>query len=171
MRTIQTNVYKLEELSNSAKEKAIDLLSDINVQYNWWDSDYEDAKMIKLKITGFDIYKKGINISFLDGGVDTAHAIFKQHGNMCETYKLAENYLQNRDKLIDEAQRDQDGDFLDVYELDIQLDELDKDFLYQLGEEYLCILDKEYDYLTSSEAIEETIICNGYEFTEDGVMI
>jgi hypothetical protein len=29
-------------------------------------------------------------------------------------------------------------------------------------------LEKEYDYMTSEEAIKETIIANDYEFTKDG---
>ena len=42
----------MEKLSDKAKQKAIEKFYDINVDYDWWDSVYEDAKNIGLKITG-----------------------------------------------------------------------------------------------------------------------
>ena len=42
------------------------------------------------------------------------------------------------------------------------------DFLQSLCEDYRIILRNEYEYLTSEEAIIETIESNEYYFTEDG---
>jgi len=38
-------------------------------------------------------------------------------------------------------------------------------------EEYLSLLRQEYEYLTSKDAIVETIQANDYEFTEEGKLV
>ena len=40
MKTIETVVYDFDELSDEAKQKAINNLSDINVDYGWWEFQY-----------------------------------------------------------------------------------------------------------------------------------
>lgn len=42
-----------------------------------------------------------------------------------------------------------------------KLDDLDNEFLHNLLEDYRIMLNKEYDYLTSCEAIVESIDANG----------
>lgn len=55
MRIKEIKVYAFDELSDEAKDKAINKLYDINVGYEWWDSIYEDARNIGLEIESFDI--------------------------------------------------------------------------------------------------------------------
>ena len=43
-----------------------------------------------------------------------------------------------------------------------------EELLRDLADWYYSQLSKEYDYLTSSEAVAESLECNGCEFTEDG---
>ncbi len=53
------------------------------------------------------------------------------------------------------------------------IEELENDedeFLKELLEDYRIILQKEYEYQTSEEAIIGTIEANEYEFTQDGKM-
>ena len=135
---------------------------------------YWDAEEAGIKITEFDIdrgsYVKG---HFLSGAEEAAHKIVDSHGKMCETYKTAKEYLQDRDNLVekysDGIKKDEvAGD--NEYEFDAECDELDAEFLRSVLEDYRIILSKEHDYLTSEEAIIETIEANEYEFTEDGVM-
>ena len=80
--------------------------------------------------------------------------ILENHGENCETYKTAMEY-KGRVSTTDE----------DGYE-----EETDEgaEFLKSLLEDYRIMLQKEYEYKSSREAIEETIRCNEYEFTEDG---
>ena len=59
-RQVVSTVYKFEELSDSAKEKARESLRDINVQHEWWDFVYEDAKNIG-EILGIDMNFNGKN--------------------------------------------------------------------------------------------------------------
>lgn len=53
MKTKTITLYSFDELSDDAKEKAIDKLYNLNVDYEWWDSTFDDAKRIGLEIRGF----------------------------------------------------------------------------------------------------------------------
>ena len=55
MRIKETKVYHFNELSDDAKETAIQELSDINVGYEWWQYNFDDAENIGLKITEFEL--------------------------------------------------------------------------------------------------------------------
>ena len=169
MRTIttHTDAYKFDELSDDAKRNAIENLYDINVSFDWWDSIYDDAETIGCKIKGFDIDRGSYCKLVCDDAHETARLIVENHCAAFDTYKLAAEYLKDHDKVIDEAERDEDGELSDEY----TLDELNAEFQRALGEEYLSMLRLEYEYLTSEEAIIETIEANGYEFTEDGKLI
>jgi len=46
--------------------------------------------------------------------------------------------------------------------------DIDDDFLKSLLKNYAALLQEEYEYLTSREAIINTIKSNEYEFDEDG---
>lgn len=152
MRTIRIKLYKFSELSESAKQKAIENLSDINVDYNWWESTYEDAKNIGLKITSFELdrnrHAKG---KFTGYAIDTAKDILEEHGQDCETYKTAEGFISDYNTTLDE-----------------DIEELEEGFLNSLLEDYSIILQKEREYLQSEDAIIETIEANEYEFTITG---
>ena len=170
MRIVKTKVYKFNELSDAAKQKALEKLYDINVEFDWWDSVYDDANTIGCKIKGFDIDRRCYCELKCEDAHETARLIIENHGEACDTYKLAAEYLKDHDKIIDEAERDEDGELSDEYTVDKLLDELNAEFERALGEEYLSMLRKEYEYLTSEEAIIKTIEANEYEFTKDGKM-
>ena len=167
--TITRTLYTFDELSETAKQKAIEKLWDINVDYEWWNGVYDDAEQVGLEITEFDLdrnrYTKG---NFIESAEETAHSIVDNHGEQCETYKTAQSYLKERDNLIDNWPKDEDEELENEYELDGKLDDLDSEFLKSILEDYSISLQKYYDYLTSEEAIKETINANEYEFTEDG---
>lgn len=167
MRIKTINLYQFSELSEKAKEKAISNLSDINVDYDWYDCTYMDAENIKLKITGFDIdranYCKG---EFMETAPETAELIIVSHGKECETYKTAKEFLTAFNTLI-ELTEDK-PEIEDVNEEEIEA--LQDEFLKSLLEDYHIILTKEYEYLTGEEAIIATIEANEYDFLEDGTM-
>ena len=103
MRTITTTVeaYKFEELSEKAKEKALQKLLNINLDHNWWDSEYEDAANIGLKLTAFKLDRnKHAEGFFCNSATEVADKIMSEHGNQCETYKTAFNFLNERDTLV-----------------------------------------------------------------------
>jgi hypothetical protein len=57
------------------------------------------------------------------------------------------------------------------YELEQELIRMESEFEESLIEDYSILLQKEYDYQTSEEAIIETIEANDYEFTEEGELV
>ena len=171
-RTIRTKVYKFDELNEDAKQKAIESLSDINVNYDWWQFVYEDAKNVGIQINGFDIdresYCKGI---FIESANYTANKIKFEHGENCETYKTAISFISDWDKLVAKYSDGKNTDKVtedNEYDFDNEADELENEFLNSICEDYRVMLSNEYDYLTSEEAIIETIRANEYEFTADG---
>lgn len=165
-------LYKYDELSDDAKQKARECLWDINVDYEWWDCTYEDAKNIGCKISAFDLDRnKYCDLALIDGACEIANKILENHGEQCETYKLAKSFLSDWDTLVEKFS---DGIHKNVVaeekedEFDEEGDKLINKFEKDLSECYASMLQKEYDYLTSEESIIETIRANDYDFDEDG---
>ena len=173
MKTICTTVYSFDELSEAAQRKAISNQYDCNVDYEWWDCTYDDAKENSgLKITGFDTGRGSyVSGEFTEDACASAYLILENHGETCETHKTASQFIEDRDKLVNSAPKDENGDFEDECELDSDLDDLENEYLKDLCGDYLSILRKEYEYLTSEEAIKETILANDWTFTEAGEMM
>lgn len=155
MRIKETKVYLFDELSDDAKEKAIEKLYDINVNHEWWEFTFEDAKTVGVKITEFELDRGSYCRGNIDDAVDTARAILKEHGDTCETWQTAKDFHDTVAK---------DGEDTENFE------SLCSEFKYSLLEDYRIILQKEYEHLISEDMIIETIKINEYEFTEDGVL-
>lgn len=166
IQTKQYTVYTLDEV----KDKAIEKQWDINVDYEWWDCVYDDAEMVGITIESFDIDRSSYCNIKVSSCTETAHLIIDNHGACCDTYKLAEQFLADRDEIVDTAEKDEDGEFADLYDLDGKLEDIESEFIQALSEEYLIMLRHEYKYLTSPEAIEETLRLNEYEFYADGTI-
>lgn len=139
--------YNYDELEPKAQEKALEKLYDINVDHEWWEYLYDDAKQVGIDIEGFDCYRNTIETKFTMSVGESAKAIIALHGTDCDTYKLAQEYFRNK----------RTGKGYDA-------DEWKK----ALAEEYLSMLNKDYEYQTSREQIEGSIRANEYEFTKDG---
>ncbi|MBK5202133.1 MAG: hypothetical protein JJE45_00225 [Prolixibacteraceae bacterium] len=164
MKTKTINLYQFSELSDKAKENAINKLSDINVDSDWFESTYEDAENINFKITGFDIDRASyVNGNFMISAADTAELIKVSHGNECETFDTAKEFLTSLNELTSTKENIED-----VPEEEIE--EIEDEFLKSLCEDYRIILTKEYEYGTSEEAITDTIEANEYYFTEDSTL-
>lgn len=168
MKTIKINLYKFSELSEDAKQTAVDKMRDINVSHDWWDSTYEDAAQIGLKITSFGLdrnrHAKG---EFTLSACEVAQNIFNNHGETCETYKTAKEFMSELQPVFDSYMDESDENY-ESKEGEDRLMELENDFLNDILEDYSIILQHEYEYLQSDEAIIETIEANDYDFTENG---
>jgi len=166
--TTTRELYEFAELSEDAKEAAINNLSDINVDYEWWESVYDDAENVGVKITSFDLDRnRNADGKFINYALDTAEAIKANHGESSESYKTAEAYLQERAAFI-KAELEANTDDDEFTEDDIDTEDIDMDFLKSILEDYSIMLQHEYEYLTGAEAIRETIEANEYEFTAEG---
>src|SRR5574343_1150502 len=172
MKTIEINLFKFSELSETAQQRAIEKLASINVDHNWWQFVYEDAENIGLKINEFDLdrnrYAKG---DFICSASECAEKIILNHGENTQTHKTASNFLQDWKSLVLKYSNELNPEKVSEGNEDIfdsEADELEQEFLNSLLEDYAIILQSECDYLQSKEAIIETIEANDYDFTENG---
>lgn len=62
MRTIETTVYTFDELSDSAKQKALDADRNRDVDHNWWEWTYEDF-ISQAALKGYAIEAKDIHFT------------------------------------------------------------------------------------------------------------
>lgn len=145
MRTISVNLYRFSELSDKAKQRALNDHRYYETEYmEWWESVYEDAKMIVLQINSFDDYT--IDTELMVDAEQVAKNIVMGHGEVCKTYQLAREYLNL-------PQEDRDDD----------------DFKAKLSWEYHNMLQKEMEYLESDEHLSEVLDDPSiFEFYADG---
>lgn len=155
-KSIIKETFTFDELSETAQQKALDGLYGINVDYKWGESVYDDAKDIGVNITEFDIYHCSINGNLMFDIDTICDEIIKDHGEGTSTYNLASEYKTKSNAIED------NDDYDDNY------DALTEEFKYEILDAYLNILREEYKYLTSKEAIIETINANQYEFNKEG---
>jgi hypothetical protein len=166
--TTTRTLYTFDELSEQAKEKAREWWREGALDYEWWDCIYEDAESIGLKIKDFDLYRgRSAEGEFFRCTVEVAERIKENHGETCETYATATAFLKERETFMDGAEKDEYGD-LATYKLEGELEDIENDFLKSLLEDYAIMLQREYDYHLEDEQVDESIMSNGYEFTEDG---
>ena len=171
MRIKETKVYQFAELSDKAKESAVNNMANINIDYEWWENTFYDAEHTALlKLTAFDT-DRFCDGEFIEDAEETAKKIISEHGKNCDTLLTAREYMTDRNNLV---KKYSDGKQIDIvtedneYDFDNDLDDLNSEFLKSILEDYRIILRKSYEYLSSEKAIIETIEANEYEFTEDG---
>lgn len=149
--------YKFHELSDAAKENARNWYRNGALDYEWWETTYEDAARIGLEITGFDLDRQSIDARFTLDSLDVARAILKEHGEGCDTAKLATEFIAELES-SQQAGGAEEG----------ATEDQDREFLRALKEEYWHMLEKESEYLTSDEAVDDGIVANDYDFTYSG---
>jgi len=168
MKTVKVKLFAINELTEEVKEKVLNEFRDINVFFDWWDSIFGDAKVIGLKITGFDLdrnrHAKG---EFLLAANEVAQNILNNHGESCETYKTASSFMEDWQPVFNDYM-DESSEKYESKEAEQELQEMEDSFLDSLLEDYSIMLQKEYEYLMEDEAVEETIIANEYQFLENG---
>lgn len=148
------NIYKFDELSEEVQEKVIQDNYHINVDHEWWEYIYEDAENVGLRISSFDIDRGSIDISSGKYLTEVIDLILDNHGKDTDTYLLADQYNNELECLKWPC-----------------IEAAEVAFLKDIGECYLSMLRKEYEWLTSEEMIKETIEANEYDFDESGRMI
>ena len=166
--TTKTVVYKFSELNESQQQRAIENLYDINVDYGWWESVYEDAANVGIKITSFDIGRGSYcNGDFLLSANEVAQNIMNEHGEHCETYKTAVSFMNDWQPVFSSYMDETDENYESRESEEILL-EIEDEFKKSVLEDYRIMLSNEYDYLAGKEAIIETIKANDYDFTAEG---
>jgi hypothetical protein len=172
MKTVQVKVYKFDELSDEAKERVIDSFRHVNVEFDWWEGIYSDAENVGIKITSFDLDRnRHADGVFQDNFEEICRRIMAEHGEVCETYKTAQSYLNRYNELVTKYSDGVNTELVaedNEWEFDKECEELREEFEKEIFEDYSMMLQNEYEYLCSDEAVYEFIRSNEYEFTEDG---
>ena len=163
--TKTVKIYTYDELDSNAKTKALDALAEWLTEDDWWDVVYMDAEAIGLKIESFDTsYHWKIEIELVEHIHDVCRLILAEHGPDTDTYRLAVKTL--ADIANTRAEFEENSS-----ELEDALEDIEREFLQAIGEEYLLMSDQEYDFQTSEAVLVETIQANGYEFYADGSIV
>lgn len=197
MKTIEVKQYSFNELSDAAKGVAINNFFDINIFDGWWDFAFYDFKE-KAKQIGFNVdniyfsgfwsqgdgamfeysiygdsklwndFVDGLNLSSMrknwlkNQGLPYAtgkHRGHYYHSNCCShSIGVESNVSWSAAPLFNNWIESFSNDFASFVENEYQ--DLCSDLYKTLMEEY--------EYLTSKDAIIESIEANNYEFLEDG---
>lgn len=89
IKTKQYQVATWDCLTTEQQQKVKKHYSDICVDsLDWWENIYNDAEMVGLKITSFDLHYSTRTGYFIGTAKDTATKILKEHGAECDTYKI-----------------------------------------------------------------------------------
>lgn len=193
---VKTKVFGFKELSDEARQAAFEALGDINVDYEWWDTVYDDAKTIG-KLMGIDIdniYFSGFS-SKGDGAcfegcyeyVKGSRAAVKAHAPKDEELLRIATELaavQRRCFYQVRAGVKHSGHYYHRFCTDIAVDfeshisghdyysPHDEAAVAELLRDFMHWiyrqLETEHDYLIGDAAIVETIEANDFEFAVDG---
>ena len=206
---IETTVYRLDELSDTAKDKARAWYREGGFDYDWYDAVYEDFRGIA-EILGISLKTRTARL--MGGGSRQEPCIWfrgfwNQGDGPCfetfyacrkgaprrireyapqdtELHRIADalQAVQRRNFYQLGAEATHRGHYYHEYCMaisverdsptwqDMTADAEEKiiDALRDLARWLYCQLEREFDYLSSDDVVDETIIANGYTFTEAG---
>lgn len=154
MRTIETTIYTFDELSDTAKEKARDWYRN-GFEYPWWS---EVQTSLKTFCDGF-----GVKVLDYEMGGRGAHISTDADNSHFRGFKLKDFDREAmptgfcfdcalRYTFADEFKKH--GDALGAFKSALR--------------QFLLDVETDIEWQYSDEAIDENIVANGYEFTQDG---
>ena len=206
---IETTVYRLEELSDTARDKARAWYREGGFDYDWHDAVYEDFQRIA-EILGVDLKKRTVPLmgggsrqmpciwfrgfwSQGDGACWEGRYSYRKHASAdIRTYAPKDTGLHSiADSLLAiqrcnfyqlRADVSHRGHYYHEYCMSISVERDNPTYqdmtagaeeavieaLRDLARWLYSQLEREYDHLSSDEAVDETIIANAYTFTEAG---
>lgn len=207
---IETTVYRLNELSDTAKDKARAWYRDGGFDYDWYDAVYEDFQSIA-EILGIRLKTRTARL--MGGGSRQEPCIWfrgfwSQGDGACwegfysycrnasgaiRAYAPQDEMLHGIADALQDAQRrnfyqlradvGHRGQYYHEYCMDIAVEraspncqdmtadaeDVVAEALRDLARWLYRQLEREYDYLSSDEVVDETILANGHTFTEGGL--
>ena len=211
MRTQTTTIYKFDDLSDEAKQTAIDSNRSWSVQdFEWWDSSFEsfaeaadlfglDIRQTRKSLMGgghrYDptIFFSGFSnqgdgacfegcYAYKKGALKATKQVFPTDSELLRIVRDIQA-LQQRNFYQLTATAKHRGHYNHSGCMDVTVDRADgkavsgddEESLKQLMRDFADWmyfgLEKEYNYLTSDEAVVESLRANEVEFTEDGQTI
>ena len=150
MKIVHVKTYQYSELSDKAKEKAREWYLRGQDGSFEWESVQSDAEDVGLILEGENHGR--MQGAFKSSAEDCALRVLKNHGETCETYKTAKEFLDSLTKTVAEE----------------VAEEMEQEFLRSLLEDYRIMYEKEMEYQASEPVIAETMAVNEYDFLENG---
>lgn len=204
MRIVEKTLYKYEELSDRAKQRARECYLEGGLDYSWWEFCYDDFARVA-EILGIDLsqravplmngkcryepeiyfsgfYRQGSGSSFCGtyGYAKGAVAKIKEYAPQDKElhriaqglqdvqrrhfYRLIADITSVHDNYIRVEVEDSENRYRDIGDAEDDVRGLMNDFNDWMFKR----LQDEYEYLTSDEAVAESLITNEYEFDEEG---
>lgn len=171
----EVKTYKFSELTEEGKRKALEGLYDINVEFDWWECDGlicdEDWEIFDgQRKVYFDIDRESF-IQFPELSIKNKEKFFallkipKRLLNLVDIGFEQKHYGGGRGATIMVWDWTGKHEITPKYE---KIMESAVESFNNLMEETLSNIRKNYEYLTSEQAIIETIEANDYDFTADG---
>lgn len=211
MRTIETTLYQFDELTDKAKERALNNCRECNVDHDWWDYIYENEKtkaldrgvvIERIEFSGFHCQGSGAAFKgYVDMSPDQILALlpcdlvarfhaFNAEARLlgCSILYLSPNARVNPTRCLNlsfehydavywrESNYDYKGPSLDddyrsiTEDMTKAIDSVVEDLCKDIASDIYSALEAEYEYLTSDEAVAETIRTNEREFDADGCL-
>jgi hypothetical protein len=167
MKEITIKLYQYDELSEKAKEKALNwYMSSMDIDYQFaWDNVKDSAKDIGLDLKGVERgYMKG---DFTKTAEECANKILKEYGKECEIYKTASGFIKELKRIEEATNKQENGEESD-FNTEAEIENAEMEFRQSLLEDYRVISEKEEEFISSKEQIEENIKINEYTFLENG---
>lgn len=181
-------VFKFNELSSNIQDKVIDKFYDFNIDHDWYEFCYEDFEERLLEI---GIRNKGFWFSldrdyhlvmrdpqfssaatFIEAALKNSDLKVKSSvfEIVLNEIKIERNHARNGGHGIELCYIPAESRCPKLSSLLMDIENRLNEFLKDTLSNFLSILQKEFEYLTSREAIIESIECNEYEFLENGEM-
>ena len=209
-RIVETVVYELPELSESARERARAWYRDTCLDHEWYDTVFEDFETVCV-LLGVSLRTQIVRL--VGGGTrETPNLYFRGFSSQGDgaSFEGAYRYAPNAARAIrDYAPKDptlhgiaddlqriqrrnfyqlgarirQSGRYCHEYSMAIEVERDSPagqamthdaenavvEAMRNLARWFYRQLEREYDYLTSDDAVDEAIAANGFAFTETGV--
>lgn len=183
MRTDTVEVYTYDELSEQAKEKVLARFSDINVECGDYAEYLTDEFLEKLNAAGIEakkVYWSAVRgrewFAHLDGVLIDAPKLLSCVIGQSQTqsgesefgdFRVSMENNRGRSSTL-EVSYDGYGEDEEMEKLAPVYEEKLQAWLDERIEEFLRAVEKEWEYATGREAIEETIKANEWEFLASG---
>lgn len=191
--------YKYVELSEEAKQKALWAMYDLNIDYDWWTMELEALRESVKSDLGIDFEPEHACFDLdrgsyfyvdakHDGNAHVARIWIEDLKTFCKTLsrekisrRVCNRILDGRVSIGIDMKHYGGGDGRNIIEVEDMksvltddeykaLDDACTKILEGFTADALSMLRKEMEYLTSPEAIVDTIEANDYDFLESGKM-
>lgn len=158
MKTIEVTLYKFDELSDKAKEFAVQdnihILTDFGSY--WYETLIWELKDVGISAGGFDLERREINVDFYEDLNDVCTNVVKNFKGG-EVAEMCANYLTSVEAQVALDETDDD-----------MLEDMEMVFIYDLKCELLNMFQREYDYLTDADVIADYLLGNEFDFDING---